>query len=84
MDIDHPNYTPKILCSKGIGSNYVNTYNATRNKYNGEETKEYYVTRTGHKLALPIYYRNKIYSEDEREQLWLHKLDKEERWVMGE
>jgi hypothetical protein len=84
MDKDHPNYVPKILCSKGIGSNYINTYNASRNKYNGEDTKEYYVTRTGHKLALPIYYRNKIYSEDEREQLWLQKLDKEERWVMGE
>ena len=34
-------------------------------------------------MALPIYYRNKIYSEDEREKLWLEKLDKKERWVCG-
>lgn len=84
MDHDHPNYVSKILCSKGIGSNYINTYNASRNKYKGEETKEYYITRTGHRLSLPIYYRNKLYNDEEREKLWIHKLDKEERWVMGE
>ena len=33
---------------------------------------------------LPIYWRNKIYTEKEREQLWLQKLDKQERWVCGE
>ena len=33
---------------------------------------------------MPIYYRNKIYTEEEREKLWLQKLDKEERWVCGE
>lgn len=30
-----------------------------------------------------MYYRNKIYSDDEREALWLHKLDKMERFVRG-
>lgn len=84
MDHDHPNYISKILCSKGIGSNYINTYNASRNKFAGDKTKEYYVTRSGHKLSLPIYYRNKLYNDEEREKLWVQKLDKEERWVMGE
>ena len=84
IDSDHANYVSKILCSKGIGSSYFNTYNASRNKYKGEETKEYYITRAGHRLSMPIYYRNKLYDDDEREILWLNKLDKEERWVMGE
>ena len=35
-------------------------------------------------MALPIYYRNKIYTEEEKEKLWLEKLDKEERWICGE
>ena len=35
-------------------------------------------------IALPIYYRNQIYSEEEREKLWLNKLDKQERWICGE
>ena len=30
---------------------------------------------------MPIYYRNKIYTEEEKEKLWLIKLDNEERWV---
>lgn len=32
---------------------------------------------------MPIYYRNKIYSEDEREKLWTNLLNKNERWVRG-
>ena len=35
-------------------------------------------------MGLPIYYRNKIYTEEEREKLWLNRLDKNERWVLGQ
>jgi len=82
-DQTHKYYTPKILCSAGLGSNYINTYNATLNKYNGKNTKDTYRTNQGHLLALPIYYRNQIYTEEEREKLWLHKLDEEIRWING-
>lgn len=57
--------------------------NYKNNKYNEKETDESYRTRSGHKIALPIYWRNKIYNEHEKEQLWLHRLDKNERWVLG-
>ena len=33
---------------------------------------------------MPRYYRDKIYSEEEKELLWLQKLDKGDTWVMGE
>lgn len=82
-DKDHKDYLPKILCSKGIGSNYTETGDYKRNQYQDTETDETYRLRNGMKLALPIYYRNKIYSEEEREKLWLNKLDKQERWVDG-
>ena len=55
-----------------------------QNKFKGEETNETYTLRDGRKIALPIYYRNKIYTEEEKEKLWLIKLDKEERWICGE
>ena len=84
VDLDHKNYNPKILCSKGIGKGYLERPDAQNNKYKAEETKEYYITRTGHKIGLPIYYRNKLYTEEEKEKLWLEKLDKEERYVGGE
>lgn len=79
----HKEYKSKILTSKGIGKNYINTYNAKNNKYKGKDTNEAYTTKQGYKLSLPIYYRNQIYSEEEREQLWVNKLDEEVRWVDG-
>lgn len=84
MDLDHKGYKPKVLASPGLGANYMNRTDWKINKYKGEETKETYIYKNGTKAALPIYYRNKIYNEEEREKLWLHKLDKEERWVCGE
>ena len=84
-DILHKDYKPKILTSKGIGRNYItNNRNSERNKYNGKATREYYLTETGHKISLPIYYRNHIYNNDEKEQLWINKIDKGEIYVMGE
>jgi len=84
QDLDHPNYKSRILCSPGIGANYLNKYQSQLNKYNGNKTNEAYRLPTGHKSSLPIYYRNKIYSDEEREKLWLQRLDKDERWVCGE
>lgn len=83
-DILHKEYNSKILTSAGIGKGYLDRTDATKNKYNGKETKETYTTKNGIKINLPIYYRNKIYTEEEREKLWLQKLDEEIRWVNGE
>ncbi|AXH75646.1 MAG: replication initiator protein [Microviridae sp.] len=84
IDEKHKYYKGVILTSAGIGRNYTNTYDSTKNKFNDKNTIETYRTSSGHKIAMPIYWRNKIYSETEREKLWLIKLDKEERWVCGE
>lgn len=86
IDNDHKLYKSCILTSAGIGSHYTKNLfgDSKRNTYNGTDTKEYYRTRSGHKIALPIYYRNKIYTDEEREKLWINKLDKNERWICGE
>lgn len=84
IDADHKNYIPKILTTKGIGKNYITNPNAKTNKFKEKQTRETYITRSGHKLSLPIYYRNKIYSEQERELLWIQKLDKQVRYIRGE
>lgn len=84
-DILHKAYKPKILCSKGIGSGYMKTYNSTKNGYKETgNTKTTYTNSKGFEQALPIYYRNKIYSDEEREKLWIQLLDKNERYVGGE
>ena len=33
---------------------------------------------------MPIYYRNKLYTEDEKEKLWVQKLNEQKRYVCGE
>ena len=47
-------------------------------------TNESIRLKNGTKTALPIYYRNFIYTENERELLWLEKLNKEERYILGQ
>ena len=83
VDEKHKEYNSKIFTSKGIGANYMQRKDIERNRYSKGKTIETYQTREGIELALPIYYRNHIYSEDERELLWLEKLDKEVRYVDG-
>lgn len=84
VDNDHKDYKAQIFCSAGIGKRYTGTINAGLNRYRGRETRETYRLNNGCEISLPIYYRNKIYTEDEREKLWIHRLDKAQRYVMGE
>lgn len=83
LDPHHKEYIPRVLTSPGMGAGYVKRQDAKNNKYTKGQTDETYTTRTGAKLNLPIYYRNKIYTEEEREKLWIEKLNKEERYVLG-
>lgn len=80
----HKWYKPRIYCSPGIGANYIKSYNAKKNKFKGEKTKTTYTTRQGVEYNLPIYWRNKIYTEEEREKLWLIMLDRNVRYIAGE
>lgn len=84
IDEEHKEYKPKIFCSGGIGSQYLERADSRDNKYQKGKTKEYYKTRQGRKLAIPMYLRNKIYTEEEKELLWIEKLNKGERWINGE
>lgn len=83
VDEKHKEYNSKMFVSPGIGSGYVKRRDYERNKFNDLKTCETYRTRQGIELALPIYYRNKLYNDEEKEMLWLQKLDKEERYVDG-
>lgn len=82
-DQKHKEYESIVLTSAGIGKRYLKNKDWNRNKYKGKETIETYKTKNGSKTALPIYYRNYIYNEKEREKLWIHKLDEETRFING-
>ncbi|AXH77151.1 MAG: replication initiator protein [Microviridae sp.] len=83
-DNTHREYKPIILCSPGIGKAYLDTRRAKEHRYKPGETREQYVAPNGQRSALPKYYRQKIYTEREREALWLEKLEKEKQYVLGE
>lgn len=83
IDLDHKEYKPKILTSKGIGSNYTKTNRFKKHKFKQGHTKDFYITPQGNKIQNPIYYRNKLYSDNQKELLWLNKLDKNVRYVDG-
>lgn len=84
QDLDHKGYKPIILASKGLGKGYLNRTDAKDNKYKKDGTKEEYIFRNGKKASLPILYRNHIYTDEEKELLWIEKLNKKERYVLGQ
>lgn len=84
IDKDHKDFQGKVLCSAGIGANYINRGDAGKHTYKPGETIETYRLRNGAKINLPVYYRNKIFTEDEREKLFIDKIEKGIVWVMGQ
>lgn len=83
VDRDHVGFKSRILTSAGIGKRYLNTEDARNNRYKKEGTRETIRLNNGVSVNLPIYYRNKIYSEEEREKLWIEKLNKGEIYIKG-
>lgn len=86
QDEDHKYYKPIILCTTkpAIGAGYLTRHNAQTNRYKGNKTNELYTTETGKKISMPTYYRNKLYTEEERQELWQDKLDDPIKYIMGE
>lgn len=84
VDADHKYYKSKILCSPGIGKDWIYKGDTEWSKFNKDNTNDNYRTNTGHLIGLPTYYRNQIYTDDQREYLWMRLLDKNERYICGE
>lgn len=82
-DLDNKDFTGKVLVSPGLGRKYIERGKKI-NEFRKEETKEEYRFRNGMLAPLPKYYKNKIYTEEERELLWIYKQEKGYSFVMGE
>ena len=70
-DKKHGYYKQIVLTSAGIGKNYIERPDSKKNKFNEKKTNETYTNRQGYKSNLSIYFRNKIYNEEQREKLWI-------------
>ena len=75
IDEKHPDFVGKVLCSRGIGAGYTKRPDAAKHKYKKGETIETYRLRNGTKINLPIYYRNKLFTEiDEKHPDFIGKV----------
>lgn len=83
IDNDHKGFKAEIFCSAGLGKEYLNKDRAKANQYIQGNTNETYTLDNGRIVNLPIYYRNHIYSEEEREKLWIEKIEKDEMYING-
>ena len=57
--------------------------NQLKHKWNKEKTIITYKARNGQDLPLPRYYKTQLYTEDQRQLLWLYAEDKGVKWVKG-
>ena len=79
-DEDNPEYTGKVLCSPGLGAGYIKRI-GKRHEWKEDNTKEDYYTRQGTYIALPKYYKYKLFTEDQREKLWIYRENSGEKFV---
>lgn len=82
-DAAHPGFVSRVFASKGLGKGFLRRSDAIYNRFKGEDTREYYRTKSGLKIGIPTYWRNKLWTEEERGKLWIQKLDKNVRYVRG-
>lgn len=83
LNNEHAYYKPKVCATPGLGKNYLTPEILKLKKFNGKQTQDYYTLPTGQKITMPKYYRNKIYTDEEREQLYLLKMEEPETVVCG-
>jgi len=82
---DNNNFKGKIFCSPGIGKNYLNSQNSKRNKFKpGGGTDLRYKYDNNHVGMIPKYYKDKLYTEKEREQLMIISQMTGVKFIMGE
>lgn len=85
VDIKHPEFKQIVLASPGIGVGYMDRLDYLWQKQNYKKINvATYTFRNGTKMAMPKYYKNKIFTEEEREVMWINNLNRGLLWIYGE
>ncbi len=83
-DEKHKEYKSKVFASKGIGIGYLGRKDSKRHRYDGLDTKKDYRDRKLNRLPLPKYFRDKIWTEEEREWMFKSSMEEEKAYVLGQ
>lgn len=85
VDIKHPEFKQIVLASPGIGSGYFNRLDWQWQKQNYKRIEvPTYTFRNGTKMAMPKYYKDKLFTEKERNEMWINNLNRGILWIYGE
>ena len=79
-DLDHKGYIQKIYASKLLGNS---EYIKKTCFFNGENTKDTITNEKGYKIAIPEYYKRKLWTSEQREFIRLKK-ENEHKFYLGE
>lgn len=82
-DEQHKEYRQIILTSSGIGKSFLESEEAKDNRYRGSKTNQLYNIKEGGVLPMPEYFRRKMYSDEERENMTSEYLDKGIIYIAG-
>lgn len=80
LDEKHKEFISVILTSPGIGKAYIERHRTTH-RFQHEKTITKYRSENGTMTTLPCYYRRKLWTDEEREELRAYAMLKNERWV---
>lgn len=86
LDTDHKGFVGEILCSPGIGKEYIERENNMfpgRHQYKPKNTVDWYTLNNGSRVKMPKYYINKFLNEDERQEKWREFMDTEKTTIDG-
>lgn len=86
IDTDHKGFVGQILASPGIGKQFLDRLKNVHNNmydYVPRKAADFYRLENGCKVKLPKYYKNKLYTEDQREEIWRNFMDKEQLTILG-
>lgn len=85
VDIKHPTFKQIVLASKGIGSGYLDRLDYLWQKQNYKNINvATYTFRNGTRMAMPRYFKNKLFTDKERERMWINNLNRGLLWIYGE
>lgn len=83
-DINNHYFIGKVLTSPGIGNKFTTSPKAGEHLFNKKKTNLAYRFQNGSKAVLPKYYKDKLYSEAERQELWSYTIDENIKYIGGE
>lgn len=76
----NPEFIGKVLASPGLGAGYTER-NKRYHTFHGENTHEEYINYNGVAETLPRYYKEKLWTEEQRQELWIIKENKGIKWI---